>query len=158
MLSLVYICIYPVNIRSLCDSLSFVFHRQPIQYPPLSCDLFSPVIPSHSFPAPIFISPAANLLVLSQYSSFLLSPSLSHRFSGLSLKTLIILKVRLKIHFLSHLLGELCYIGIHCVEHFTVNSFFIADLCCNEWKLYLLAHSLHPWTRCVSLLWPFNGF
>lgn len=158
MLSLVYICIYPVNIRSLCDSLIFVFHRQLIQYPSLSCGLFSTVIPSHSFPAPNFISPAANLLVLSQYSSFLLSPSLSLTISLVSLKTLIILKVRLKIHFLSHLLGELCYIGIHWVEHFTVSSFCIADLCCYEWKLYLLAHSLHPWTRCVSLLWPFNSF
>lgn len=85
-LSLVHICIHSVNIRSLCDSLSFVFHRQLIHYQPFSPGyvLHSPSIPQLH---PSLSLPAANPLVFSQFSSFLfyLSPflwSLSYHFKS----------------------------------------------------------------------------
>lgn len=76
-LSLVHICIHPVNIRSPCASLSFVFHRQLIHYQP-----FSPGYVLHS-PSILQLHlslslPAVDPFVFSQFSSFLfyLSPFL----------------------------------------------------------------------------------
>lgn len=88
-LSLVHICIHPVNIRSPCASLSFAFHCQLIHYQPFSPGyvLHSPSIPQLH---PSLSLPAANPLVFSQFSSFLfyLSPFLwslfenSYHFKG----------------------------------------------------------------------------
>lgn len=132
-LSLVHICIHSVNIRSPCDSLSFVFHRPlSIHYQPFS----GYVLHRASIPQlhPSLSLPAANPLVFSQFRSFLfyLSP-----FFGLSLKTLITLKVPLKIHVLSSPLRVVLH-WHRWIEHSTLSKIVLQTFCVSlQYKMYV---------------------